>query len=68
MPVTTLDELIVATDGSELLHTPDADINGMVVVAPTHTALAPPIAPALGNAVTVTTCVAYAVPQKLVMR
>ena len=69
IPVTTRVLLsIVAAEGLELVQEPAAEINGIVMVLPSQTEDAPPIVPALGKGLTVTTCVAKVVPQKLVIR
>ena len=64
-PVTTPPDETVA---DELLadHVPPPAVLVSVIVAPTLTAVAPVIVPALGNALTLIAFVAVAVPQLLV--
>ena len=60
------DAAIVAVAGVTELHVPPLTASLSVVVPVGHTVNVPVIAPALGNAVTVTTFVVAAVPQLLV--
>ena len=65
-PATTPDVFTDPVDGAVLLHTPPAAASVSDVLAPTQTTGVPVIVPASGNPLTVTTCVAAAVPQLLV--
>ena len=66
IPLTTPVALTEPTDGVTLLHAPPAAPSVSAVLAPAQTTGVPVIVPAFGNALTVTTCVAAAVPQLLV--
>jgi hypothetical protein len=59
-PVTTPVLPTAATPAALLLHTPPAVAFDKAVLLPAHTLAVPVMAPALGNALTVTTFVAYA--------
>ncbi len=65
-PVTTPDASTVATDVLLLVHAPPLTASERVIVAATQTLDEPEIVPAFGNGLTVTTWVAYAVPQEFV--
>ena len=65
-PVTTPEPLMEATEALLLLQVPPDVAFESVVVPPTHTVLVPVIVPADGEGLTVTDCVAVAVPQLLV--
>ena len=65
MPLTNPVVLTEPTDGVTLLHTPPAAPSVSVVLTPAQTTGVPVIVPAFGNALTVTTRVAAAVPQPL---
>ena len=66
MPVTIPVGLTVQTKGATLLHVPPGVASVKAVLEPTHTNAMPEIAPAGDKELTVTTCVAAAVPQLLV--
>ena len=66
MPVTLPDASTVPTEEVTLLHAPPAAASVKAVLAPAQTMGVPVIVPAFGNALTVTTWVAAAVPQLLV--
>ena len=57
----------VAVDGIVLVHAPPIEASVNAVFDPAQTVGVPVIAPAFGSALTVTTCVAAAVPQLLVI-
>ena len=66
MPVTLPDASTVPTEEVTLLHAPPEAPSVNAVFAPAQTTGVPVMVPAFGNALTVTTCVAAAVPQLLV--
>ena len=66
IPVTLPEASTVPTEVVTLLHAPPAAPSVRVVLAPTQTTGVPVIVPAFGSGLTVTTCVAAAVPQPLV--
>ena len=66
MPVTTPEASTVPLPGFALLQTPPPAASVSAVVAPTQTVSVPVMVPALGNGLTVTTCVAAAAPHVLV--
>ena len=65
-PVTKPAELMVATDVLVEDQEPPAVASVNMVVAVVHTDDAPDMLPALGNGLTVITCVAYAEPHPVV--
>ena len=65
IPLTTPEVLTVPVDGLELVHKPPVDASVSAVFAPTQTVSVPDMVLAPGNGLTVTTCVAAAVPQLL---
>jgi hypothetical protein len=64
-PVTTPDELMLAIEASERLQVPPVPVLANVIVAATHTLVAPDMVPASGRGLTVTAFVATALPQLL---
>ena len=65
-PVTVPPALTVATAVLALVQVPPAAVSVSVVLAPAHTVVVPPMVPAAAAGLTVTFCVATAVPQLLV--
>ena len=65
MPVTIPDASTVPTEEVTLLHAPPMAASVKAVFAPAQTTAIPVTVPALGDVLTVTTCVAAAVPQLL---
>ena len=65
-PVTIPVAPTLATAVLLLVHAPPVDVVLNVIVAPAQTVVSPEIIPANGSGLTVTTCVAAAVPQLLV--
>jgi hypothetical protein len=66
MPINVPEPVTVATAALLLLHTPPETLSVNVLVAPTHIGEVPVIVPALAEGLTVTTNVAFCVPQLLV--
>ena len=66
-PATTPEVFTDPVAGAVLLQMPPAAASVSDVFAPTQTTGVPVIIPASGNPLTVTTCVAAAVPQLLVI-
>ena len=66
MPATLPEASTVPTDEVTLLHAPPAAASVKAVCAPAQTTGVPVIVPAFGSGLTVTICVAAAVPQLLV--
>ncbi len=57
---------MVATEVVLLVHAPPVTASESVIVEDAQTLDEPVIEPAFGSGLTVTTCVAYAVPQEVV--
>ena len=66
IPDTTPEASTLAMLLAEELHAPPLFALFKAVIAPAHTTAVPFMVPAVGSGFTITTCVAFAIPQLLV--